>query len=241
MSPRLTFQECHRTTTGGQLSDLRVCCRRFSATPLPRASRAPLNFLTPLGLPMNSMPLSHAICVGVSELNSRGTRFRPSTSSLIMDFTMSSGSSGVIALAPENGQRGNRQGYDLLKLSAPEVPQLDIAVNDIWTCAKEHYGLSAATAVAGAGGVPISKLRLGHKVYPDASRYTNLVSHVGLKFFPMATLPHGSTAARVAKSTFGTIRVFGIVGRALPFVAVGLAVFDAISIGICAYEAKNGN
>lgn len=61
-----------------------------------------------------------------------------------------------------------------------------------------------------------------------------------LKFFSMTKLPHGSVAARVAKSTFGTIRVFGIVGRALPFVAVGLAVFDAVSIGMCAYEARNG-
>ncbi len=77
-------------------------------------------------------------------------------------------------------------------------------------------------------------------VYPGSSKYTNLASHFGLKFFPMTKLPHGSIAARVAKSTFGTIRVFGIVGRALPFVAVGLAVFDAVSIGMCAYEARNG-
>lgn len=56
----------------------------------------------------------------------------------------------------------------------------------------------------------------------------------------MAKLPHGSAAAHVAKSTFGTIRVFGIVGRALPFFAVGLAVFDAVSIGMCAYEARDG-
>ena len=35
-------------------------------------------------------------------------------------------------------------------------------------------------------------------------------------------------------------RIFGIVGRALPFVAVGLAVFDVVSIGQCAYEARHG-
>ena len=56
----------------------------------------------------------------------------------------------------------------------------------------------------------------------------------------MATLSHRSTAARVAKSTFGTIRIFGIVGRTVPFVAIGLAVYDAISIGMCAYEERNG-
>ena len=188
---------------------------------------------------MNSMPLSHAIHIGISELNSRGALFKPSTSSLVSDFSTSSGSSGVIAFASENAESGNRQGYDLVKLSAPEVPNLDVTVSDIWGCAKEHYGLTAAAAVTGAGGVPISKLRLGYPVVQGSSKYTNLVSHLGLKFFPMATLPHGSAAARVAKNTFGTIRVFGIVGRALPFVAVGLAVFDAVSIGVCAYEQRN--
>lgn len=54
----------------------------------------------------------------------------------------------------------------------------------------------------------------------------------------MATLPHSSLAARVAKKAFGTIRVFGIVGRTLPFVAMGLAVHDVISIGMCAYEER---
>lgn len=188
---------------------------------------------------MNSMPLSHAIYIGINELNNRGVHFKPSISSLITDFNTSSGSSGIIALAPESTQSENHQGYDLVRLSPPDVPHLDITVGDIWKCAKEHYGLTAAAAVTGAGGVPISKLRLGYPVVQKSSKYTNLVSHWGLKFFPMATLPHGSAAARVAKNTFGTIRVFGIVGRALPFVAVGLAVFDAVSIGMCAYEQRN--
>lgn len=45
----------------------------------------------------------------------------------------------------------------------------------------------------------------------------------------------------VGEATFGTVRVFGVIGRGIPFVAVGLAVFDLVSIGLCAYEAKNGN
>jgi hypothetical protein len=188
---------------------------------------------------MNSVPLSHAIHFGITELNRRGTNFRPNISNLITDFSISPGSSGAIALVPENTQNGNHQGYDLVRISAPEVPDVGITVSDIWECAKEHYGFTAAAAITGAGGIPISKLRLGYPVVQGSSKYTNLVSHFGHKFFPMATLPHGSAAARVAKSTFGTIRVFGIVGRALPFVAVGLAVFDVISIGMCAYEQRN--
>lgn len=44
--------------------------------------------------------------------------------------------------------------------------------------------------------------------------------------------------ARVANKVFGTARVFGIIGRALPFAAVGLAVFDVISIGQCVYNKR---
>ena len=128
----------------------------------------------------------------------------------------------------------------MVKLSIPDVSLPEITVDDLWTCAKKHYGLTAATVITGIeGGFPLRKVHLGYKVTPGSSKYTNLVSHYGHKFFPMATLPHGSAAARVAKSTFGTIRVFGIIGRVLPFVAVGLAIYDAISIGICAYEESS--
>jgi hypothetical protein len=61
-----------------------------------------------------------------------------------------------------------------------------------------------------------------------------------VKFFPRLLLPHGSRIASIAKSTLGTVRVFGVVGRAMPFVAIGLAVFDVVSIGQCAYEVQNG-
>ncbi len=181
---------------------------------------------------MNEMPLSFAVQFGIKKINRHGTAFKPSMGRFIADLGMSPGTSGVIALPPE---RERHQGYDLVKLSAPDVPSLEITVDDLWVCAKEHYGLTAATIAAGVGGVPIKKMHLGHRIQPGSSKYTNLVSHYGLKFFPMTTLSRGSTAARVAKSTFGTIRVFGIVGRAMPFVAVGLAVYDAISIGMCAY------
>lgn len=181
------------------------------------------------------MPLSFAVQRGIRQINRRGVVFNPSIGRLITDLRLSPGLSGVIALPSDK----SHQGYSLVKLSAPEVPSLEITVNDIWSCAKEHYGLTAATVATGAGGVPIKKMHLGHGIHLGSSKYTNLVSHYGLKFFPMAKLPHGSTAARVAKGTFGTIRVFGIVGRAMPFMAVGLAIYDAISIGMCAYEERN--
>ena len=187
---------------------------------------------------MNEMHLGHAVQLGIKKINRRGIAFVPNMGRLLADFNMSPGTSGVIALAPE---RANHKGYDLVRLSKPDdVPSLDITVDDLWVCVQEHYGLTAAAVAAGVGGIPVSKIRLGYEVHPGSSKYTNLTSHYGHKFFPMATLPHRSTAARVAKSTLGTIRVFGIVGRVLPFVAMGLAVYDAISIGICAYEERNG-
>lgn len=189
---------------------------------------------------MTSLPLSHAIYLGLHEINRGGTCFNPDIASLNADLSNSIGRSGIIAFVPEGRLGGNHPGYDLAELSPPDVSDIDTTMNDIWECAKEHYGLTTATLVTGAGGIPISKLRLGHKVYPGSSKYTNLISHFGLKFFPMTTLPHSSMAARVAKNAFGTIRVFGIVGRALPFAAAGLAVIDAISIGACAYEARHG-
>lgn len=86
--------------------------------------------------------------------------------------------------------------------------------------------------------IPIEKIKLGHRVHPGASKYTNITSHVGLRFFPRTNLKVGTALANVAKRVFGTTRVFGIVGRAIPFLAVGIAVFDAISIGQCVYQKQ---
>jgi len=130
-----------------------------------------------------------------------------------------------------------RVGYELLKFSTPDIALPDTTLDSLWSCAKEYYGITALTAVTGVGGIPISKLTLGHGIWLGAGKKTNLISHYGLKFFPMAKLPP-ATIAQMAKSTFGTIRIFGIVGRASPYVALGLAVYDVVSIGLCAYKEK---
>ena len=189
---------------------------------------------------MEPMSLPHAIHMGMRTLNRSGVAFAPNMARLVGDF-QSPNASAVLAL-PATG--GAKHGYELVKYAVPDMAvqasMPDITVGDVWACAKEHYGLTTATVVTGAGGMPIPKKWMGHRVMPGSSKYTNLVSHTGVKFFPMTTLPHGSTAAKIAKQAFGTIRVFGIVGRALPFVAIGLAAYDAISIGMCAYEQRNG-
>jgi len=183
---------------------------------------------------MNELPLSMIINFGIKKLEKSGLKIEIKKSSLINNFSLSKNECGAIAI-PKPG----RVGYELLKFSTPDIALPDTTLDSLWSCAKEHYGITALTAVTGVGGIPISKLTLGHGVWLGTGKKTNLISHYGLKFFPMAKLPP-STIAQMAKSTFGTIRIFGIVGRASPYVALGLAVYDVVSIGLCAYKEKNG-
>ncbi|WP_122436116.1 hypothetical protein [Pseudomonas viridiflava] len=119
------------------------------------------------------------------------------------------------------------------------APLPDTTFETLWNCTKEHYGLTATTAIVSAAGIPISKTAVGAWVHTGSSKTTNIASLIGMRFFPR-TLIRQPTIARMAKATFGTVRVFGVIGRGIPFVAAGLAVFDLVSIGLCAYEAKNG-
>lgn len=129
--------------------------------------------------------------------------------------------------------------YQLLKPIHADSKAPNTTTEDLWKCTQEHYGLTAATVVTASAGIPISKIAVGTWVHVGSSKTTNLASLIGMRFFPR-TLIRQSTMARMAKATFGTVRVFGIIGRGIPFVAAGLAVFDLISIGKCAYEARNG-
>jgi len=129
--------------------------------------------------------------------------------------------------------------YQLLKPIHAHSKAPSTTTEDLWKCTQEHYGLTAATVVTASAGIPISKIAVGTWVHVGSSKTTNLASLIGMRFFPR-TLIRQPTMARMAKATFGTVRVFGIIGRGIPFVAAGLAVFDLISIGKCAYEARNG-
>ena len=187
-----------------------------------------------LGISMRETTNIHsALYTGISELNFCGTDFDPDISELAWELVMSKHKGGTIIL-PANNDRG----FDIQTYGASvvDIKNDGVTVDDLWNCTKEHYGLTAVTGIFSTAAIPIKKVTLGYKVYPGASPYTNISSHIGLKFFPRTNLRTGSVAANAAKATFGTIRVFGIVGRALPFAAVGLAVFDIISIGQCVYE-----
>ncbi len=175
----------------------------------------------------------NAILSGIRELNFCGTDFNPDVHSLSWELLISRRYGGAIILPSSN-----EKGFETVKYvsSVADIKDDGVTVDDLWDCTKEHYGLTAATGLFATASIPIKKIKLGHKIAPSSSKYTNLSSHIGWKFFPRATLRSGSISANAAKSTFGTIRVFGIIGRALPFAAVGLAVFDVISIGQCVYK-----
>ncbi len=176
----------------------------------------------------------HSVYIGVRDLNFCGTDFNPDASSLVWELLISKHYGGIIFLPSSN-----EKGFEMIKYtsSVANIKDDSVTVDHLWDCTKEHYGLIAATGIIGAASIPIKKMKLGYGfVPPGASQYTNISSHIGIKFFPRAVLRSGSTSAKVAKSTFGTIRVFGIIGRALPFAAVGLAVYDIISIGQCVYK-----
>jgi len=100
--------------------------------------------------------------------------------------------------------------------------------------------LTAATAALAYGGMPIRKIKKGYRTYFGSSKYTNRISNFGTTYYPGYTLKNGTPAAKFSKAIFGTTRVFGIIGRASPLTAIGFAVFDIVSIGMCILEERNG-
>lgn len=187
---------------------------------------------------MQESDLHTAIMRSQSELQRNGVDLG-STSSMAFHLGNTMTSCPAVMLLPHSPGWTHGASYTLLRPIQADSTVPDTTVDDLWKCTQQHYGLTAATALTGAAGIPISKIAVGTWVHVGSSKTTNLASLIGMRFFPR-TLIRQPTMARMAKATFGTVRVFGIIGRGIPFVAVGLAVFDLISIGKCAYEARNG-
>jgi hypothetical protein len=189
----------------------------------------------------DEMSLHSAVTEGINEINrTSGTRaFRPDQSRLLLDLGgLSSNASGIIAIPSKRPG-----GYDALTFSPLSSFSDSIAEigTDLWECAKEHYGLTGSMMLAGAGGMPVKKAFFGQRVILGSSQYTNIISNLGVKFFPRLLLPQGTAAARIAKKTLGTVRVFGVIGRVSGYGAVALGVIDAVVIGKCAYDARHAH
>ena len=187
---------------------------------------------------MQESDLHTAIMRSKLELESNGIDLG-SSSSMAFHVGNTMTSCPAVMVLPSSPGWSHGPHYQLLKPihADPAVP--DTTFDELWKCTQQHYGLTAATVITGAAGIPISKIAVGAWVHVGSSKTTNLASLIGMRFFPR-TLIRQPTMDRMAKATFGTVRVFGIIGRGIPFVAAGLAVFDLVSIGKCAYEARNG-
>lgn len=179
-----------------------------------------------------------AISHGLRELNQRGVAFNPNRIALANDFQfLPPHYSGAIALPPMEDRTG--KGYEIVKYTKPNVSLPDTTAEELWQCVEKHYGISAVTGLMLYGSIPMEKIKLGYGRSLGAGKNTNRISHFGLKFFPRAVLPAGSPTARLAKTTFKTTRIFGIIGRAFWPMGICLAVFDIGSIGWCVYKALN--
>ncbi|WP_339476454.1 MULTISPECIES: hypothetical protein [unclassified Pseudomonas] len=187
---------------------------------------------------MQEKDLATAIMQSTFELKREGIDLGPHTR-IAFDINSSLTSCPAVMLLPTPIGTISARNYEVFESFSTVQRTPDTTIENLWKCTQDHYGLTAATALTAAAGIPISKVSVGAWTHVGASKTTNLASYIGWRFFPR-TLIRQPAAARVAKATFGTVRVFGIIGRGIPFVAAGLAVFDLVSIGLCAYEAKNG-
>ncbi|WP_058544703.1 hypothetical protein [Pseudomonas fluorescens] len=187
---------------------------------------------------MQEKDLPTAIMQSTFELKHQDIDLGPHTR-IAFDINSSLTSCPAVMLLPMPAGSITARHYEVFKAPHPNTSIPDTTIENLWKCTQEHYGLTVAAALTGAAGIPIEKISVGAWVHVGSSKTTNLTSYIGWKFFPRPLIRQ-PTAARMAKATFGTVRVFGIIGRGIPFVAAGLAVFDLASIGLCAYEAKNG-
>lgn len=188
---------------------------------------------------MEEKELTETVFKEVHELKAKGVDLgSPNLVTFSLKNSMLTSCPAALVL-PTRSWANGAIGHEIISgiRTSSSVP--DTTLETLWHCTKEHYGLTTATALTAAAGIPISKTAVGTWVHAGSSKTTNLASLVGMRFFPR-TLIRQPTAARMAKATFGTVRVFGVIGRGILFVAAGLAIFDLVSIGLCAYEAKNG-
>lgn len=188
---------------------------------------------------MQECDLHTAIMQSQFELEQNGIDFG-STTSMAFHMGNTLTSYPAVMVLPNSPGWTHGASYTLVRPTQADSTAPNTTFDELWKCTQQHYGLTAATVLVGAAGIPISKIAVGTWVHVGSRKTTNLASLIGMRFFPR-TLIRQPTVARMAKATFGTVRVFGIIGRGIPFVATGLAVFDLISIGKCAYEARNGS
>jgi len=180
---------------------------------------------------MEEVPLYEALLAGYSVARRHGFWFSPSYPSMINDLTRGERSAGTLIL-PSGKTNHQLVNIDVHRVRSPKI-ESESTAEELWKCVKEHYGITAVTAFLSPGAIPIPKSWLGHRTHPGSSGVTNLISEFGLRFYPLKRLKQGTQLARSAKAVFGSIRVFGVLGRANAIGFIGFAIFDVISLANC--------
>ncbi len=101
----------------------------------------------------------------------------------------------------------------------------DLDNEEKWrTCVKNAIGnqLGVHDAMVAVGLIPVSKSAAKLPITAGASEYTSVVSYVGHTLFRGANLPF---------RILGTNRIFGIAGRASPYIGAALIGYDVYKIG----------
>ncbi|HKS82800.1 MAG TPA: RHS repeat-associated core domain-containing protein [Candidatus Acidoferrales bacterium] len=115
--------------------------------------------------------------------------------------------------------------YMPAKFTAPPLFQRIVA------CTEKNLGLTVGAASAAALGAPVPKSALGvGQGFAWASEYTSVSGAVGFSLF-------GAAEPKIGLSILGTTRVFGIVGRASPYVAAALGASAVARIASCVKDA----
>ena len=108
------------------------------------------------------------------------------------------------------------------------IAKVSDAVKALGSCTAQHFGLTAATVGTAALGAPVSKAGLGLRGgMQGASDTLSASSAIEWKLF-------GAAGPKIpGVNILGTSRVFGVIGRAAPYVSAALAMVDARLIGAC--------
>lgn len=120
-------------------------------------------------------------------------------------------------------------------------------LENIWDCAKDHYGFgeddNVGDAAAGVGraasealAIPLPKEAFGMRRHPGTSPTTNVMNAISHKTRIGAGINIPGQYGRMAGRVFGSARLLTVLGRANMITGAAFALYDAGSIAYCTYN-----
>jgi hypothetical protein len=109
---------------------------------------------------MQESDLHTAIMRSQFELQRNGIDFG-STSSMAFHLGNTMTSCPAVMVLPGSPGWSHGARYQLLKPVHAEASAPNTTLDDLCKCTQQHYGLTAATVITGAAGIPLSKIAVG--------------------------------------------------------------------------------